>query len=344
MEGSNVTQTVDAELPNNLSKPDRPGAFKAPGARLLQRNESLALIAALILCAIGAFLSPTFLTFSNLWSVLAITSMLTIASAGQTLIILSGNQGIDLSVGAVMTLTALMASSLTGGSDFNLIYAVAAALAIGATVGLINFIGVYLVGLYPIVMTLGTSFAVMGLAFLYVQAQGPSQPSSLLVELGVGRIGQVPWMVVLGAVVVGLISFVLHFTRYGTKLYLIGTSHRAARAAGLPVARLLSLTYMTAGALSGFAGVILYGFAGSVNLSIGQPYMLMSIAAAVIGGVTLSGGRGTYIGTAIGALVFTLLTNLLITAGLSTALRDIFSGLVLIAVLATTSRENDARS
>jgi len=147
---------------------------------------------------------------------------------------------------------------------------------------------------------------------------------------------------VITAAITGLImSAVLRSSRFGQRLYLVGTNPRAARLSGIPVTQVYLKSYVLAALLSGFAGVLLFGFAGSANLSVGDPYTLLSIAAAVIGGTALTGGRGTVLGSYLGAIVFTVLSNLLIVLGMTTAVRQVVSGIVLIAILAVTARERD---
>ncbi len=132
---------------------------------------------AVVLFAIGAPITPNFVSASNIWSLLAIASLLALASIGQTLIIISGNQGVDLSVGAVMTFGALIASATGASLDANLPISILEVTAMSACVGLLNFCGVYFVSIYPLIMTLGMAFVVSGAAFVYVQAQAPSTPS-----------------------------------------------------------------------------------------------------------------------------------------------------------------------
>ncbi|SDN35461.1 ABC transporter permease [Ensifer sp. YR511] len=303
----------------------------------IPHSASLGIIGALAL--VGFAINPAFLSGANVWSVLSIAAMLSIASAGQTLVILSGNQGIDLSVGTIMTFAALLVSGIAGSSDAGMLPATAAAVAMGGLVGLLNGLGVQVLRLYPLIMTLGISFAVEGLGLIYAQARAPSMPGQFIETIGVGRIWGVPWVVVIAAGLLAAMTALLRHSRYGRMLYLVGTNIRAAQAAGVPAARVVIGTYVASGILSALAGVVLFGFAGSVNLSLGAPYTMMSVAAVVIGGVSLSGGNGGFAGTLLGAIIFTLLTNLLITLGFSSALRYIASGLVLFAVLLATSRD-----
>ena len=300
---------------------------------------SIAII--LALCVAGRVVTPSFLSESNLWAVLSISAVLAVASAGQTLVVISGSQGIDLSVGSIMTLSALMVSGMAGSSDAELPVAIATVAIVGLLIGLVNGLGVRFLGLYPLVVTLGVSFVVEGAALVYAQTRPPSMPAPIIDALGIGRFLGVPWAVIIGAILVLLMTVLLRYSRFGRQLYLVGSNVKAAQSAGIPVSKVLLLTYALSGLLAAMAGVLLYGFVGSVNLSIGATYTMMSIAAVVIGGCALSGGTGTFIGTVLGAIIFSLLTNFFITLGLSSALRYSTSGLVLILVLFATSRDKN---
>jgi ribose transport system permease protein len=296
-----------------------------------------------VLFALGAAISPNFLSPTNVWGILSVASLLAIASAGQTIVIVSGSQGIDLSVGPVMTLAALMVSGLSASLDQNLPFAVLAVVLVCTLVGALNFVGVYIVGVYPLIMTLGMGFVLAGGAFVYAQDHGPSLPPQLLLTAGGSKLGPVPWLVVIAVAVFLVLGAVLRWTRYGRQLYLVGANPRAARRSGIPVARVYLLSYVLSSLLAGLGGILLFGFAGSVNLSIGQPYTLMSIAAAVIGGAALTGGRGMISGSMLGAIVFTVLSNLLIVLGFGTASRQMLSGVILVLILALTAREKASR-
>jgi ribose transport system permease protein len=312
--------------------------------RLSEGGLLLPLGITIVLLAIGAAVTPNFVASSNIWSLLSIASLLALASIGQTQIIIAGKQGIDLSVGSVMTLGALIASAQGASLDGNLPLAVLQVICASALVGVVNFCGIYYIGIYPLIMTLGMAFVVSGAAFVYVQAQAPSMPSPILLALGGGKVGPVPWLVILAAVMLCAMTWVLTRTRYGQRLYLVGANERAARLSGVPVAQVYLTAYTGGAILAGLSGILLFGFAGSVNLAIGEPYTLLSIATAVVGGTALTGGRGNLVGTYLGALVFTVLTNLLMVLGLSTAIREVLSGLVLIAILVATARESGLRA
>ncbi len=305
------------------------------------RDNTLVLPAAsiVILLALAFVVAPGFLSGSNLWSLLSITAILAIASFGQTIVILAGGQGIDLSIGALMTLSALFVSSIAGSVDANLPMAFLAVFVVCVAVGTLNFAGIFYVGIYPLIMTLGMAFVISGLVLLYAQAKGAALPSPLMLFLGSGKIGPAPLLVIICAAVLGVLTILLKLTNFGKYLYLVGANRRAAHLSGTPVALVCWLSYVISSVLAGLAGALLFGYAGATNLTLGDPYSLLSIAAAVVGGTALSGGQGSLFGSLLGAVIFIVLTNLLVALGLSPALRDVATGILLLAILSLTARD-----
>jgi len=295
------------------------------------------IVALLVLAGVTA---PNFVQPSNLWSLMSIASILALAAFGQTIVIVSGSQGIDLSVGPVMTLATILVSSISASADANLVQAVLVVIVVCAIIGTINFIGVFYIGIYPLIMTLGMAFVTAGVVVLYAQARGSALPSPLMLQIGAGKVGPVPITVLIVGVLLVLLTVILRRSRFGRQLFLVGSNPRAAELAGVPVARVTWLAYVAGSVLAGLAGILLFGYAGATNLSIGEPYTLLSIAASVVGGTALSGGKGTLVGVALGAITFIVLTNLLVALGLSPALRDVATGILLIAVLSVTARES----
>lgn len=334
-----------ADLRASAEKEHRNLSLKGRLAGSLQeRPHLLPLVTIVVLFSIGALVSPGFASISNIRGVLSLASLIAFASAGQTLIIISGGEGIDLSVGSVMTLAALVATGLLRNSDAQLPWALLAVALTGVGIGLVNFLGINVVGLNPLIMTLGMSYVVAGGGLVYSQTHGPSSPGSILLEVGGGRIGPVPWMAVIGIIITAVIQFLLRRTRFGQQLYLCGANRKAAILSGVPIRRVLVTTYMLGSLLAGLAGVLLLSYAGSANLSIGEPYTLLSVASVVIGGTALTGGKGDFVGTALGAVVFTVLLNFLTAVGLSPAVREVLTGIALLIVLSFTVREAGVRT
>lgn len=326
-----------------VPSPRKPAALSRLFRHEAATSVMLPLLVTAVMLAAGSLVAPNFASLGNIWTLLSTACILGVASAGQTLVIISGSQGIDLSVGPVITLAALVTAGTCVGSNDDLPLAIAMVAVLCCLIGAANFVGVYLVGIYPLIMTLGMAFVVTGGALVYAQARGPSSAPPLLLEIGGGRIGTVPWLVVVGAIVLVAATLLTSRTRFGRRLFLTGANPRAARLSGIPVARVYLAAYVLCSLLAGLTGLLVFGFAGSVNLSIGEPYTLMSIAAAVIGGTLLTGGRGSVLGAFLGAIVFVVLTNLLIVCGLGNPARQVLSGLVLIAILALTARDKGLR-
>jgi ribose transport system permease protein len=316
-------------------KPDYRAAIDAVRGNTLV----LPAVSIVVLLVLASVLAPGFLSGANLWSLLSITAILAIASFGQTIVILAGGQGIDLSIGALMTLSALLVSSIAASVDANLPMAVLAIVAVCIAVGTLNFAGIFYVGIYPLIMTLGMAFVISGVVLLYAQARGAALPSPLMLFLGSGKFGPVPLLVIICAVVLAVLTALLKATNFGKHLYLVGANRRAARLSGTPVAFVCWLSYVASSLLAGLAGALLFGYAGATNLTLGDPYSLLSIAAAVVGGTALSGGQGSLFGSLLGAVIFIVLTNLLVALGLSPALRDVATGILLLAILSLTARD-----
>jgi len=273
-------------------------------------------------------------TVSPIWAsnMVLFAAPLGIIAAGQTLVMLTG--GIDLSVASVATSAAyVMAThSALGGAP-----AVAWGLAVGLVVGLINGIGVALLRVQPLVMTLGTGLMAQGMLVVYSQkmmAEGPHVPQ-FIVELGAAKIwGGVPIDLCLWAPISAAVILMLNRTGYGRLLYAIGDNSAACELAGIRVRRILLANYVTCGILSAVAGLVIAGGVGAADLSLADVYLLPSVAAVIIGGTSIFGGRGGYSGTIIGALILTVLNSILTLLDAPEPVRQILYG-VIILMLAT---------
>jgi ribose transport system permease protein len=297
------------------------------------------LIGAVLLIGLGQTLSPGFASWSNINQILAGAAILAIASTGQTLVMISGNFGIDLSVGEVISLTAVVGYTMLKGGNKDLPLALAAVLIIGAAFGLVNGTLVAFARLPALVVTLGTLVIAEG-AIQAIASQGTPAGSvpGMLLDLTTSGVGGIKYVTLLGAVfIIGMIFFV-RYSGYGRRLFLAGSSREAARLSGLPVRRVVISTFVIAGMCSGFAGLLLLSYAGTANLDLGGNYLLLSIAAAVIGGTSLAGGEGSVIGAATGAVTFVAISELISTLGASSAIQQIVIGALLMALLAFNGR------
>lgn len=330
-----------------ISRVDVPGRQSVGDlARRLSKAKWFPAIAtSVVLLIVGGIVSPGYATWSNI-NVIAVTAaILALASCGQTLVMISGNYGIDLSVGQVMSLTAVVAYMILGHGSALLPVAVLGVLAVGAAIGLVNGSLVAFVRLPALVVTLGTLVVAEGAIFALSGGGSPSGAvPNLLVKLTTQGILGVRYVTLLAIVVIAGVALFIKRSRYGKELYLVGSSREAARLSGLPVNRIVLTTFILASMLAGFAGLILLGYAGTANLDLGGDYLLLSIAATVIGGTSLAGGDGSVLCSAAGAFAFEVLTTFLLTIGVDSALRQVLTGALLLVLLAFNARIPRLRS
>ena len=272
----------------------------------------IALILAVILFVVGGIVQPGFASYGQAMNILRLAAFLGIVAAGQTLVIISGGEGIDLSVGAVITLGAILVFRIGDGQNDQALLALAIALGVGLLIGATNGLGITLLGIPPLVMTLGMTGVVQGLILVITGGRVEGGAAPALTGLVSGSlIFGIPGVVLLWLILGGVMWLILQRTAYGRRLFAVGTNRVTAKLSGVRVPSVLVLTYALSGMLAALGGVVLLGYTEQVFLNLGDPYTLPSVAAVVVGGTLLAGGVGSYYGTMAGALVLTLLTSLL---------------------------------
>lgn len=262
-------------------------------------------------------------------------SYLGIIAIGQTLVVTMG--GIDLSVSGVVPLAAVVCAQVA--SDSGAAAGIVAALAVSALVGALNAGGIVYLRLPPIVMTLASGTILSGVLLIYTNGQPKSAQIGLLDALANDAVLGVPLAVVAWMIPTLGAWWLLHRSRYGRYGFALGSKLSASLASGVPVAGTTFVMYTMCATLAGVSGLVLLGYTGTSSLTMGAPYQLLSIAAVVLGGTSILGGRGHVAGTVSGALLLTLLTSLLAAWDLSEALRRIAQGVLLIALLLFYARE-----
>ncbi|TWH27180.1 MULTISPECIES: ABC transporter permease [unclassified Aminobacter] len=293
---------------------------------------ALALIVLLLFA--GEMLSPGFASPTQIMRLLIVAALLGIVAAGQNLVILGGREGIDLSVGGVVSLSAIIAGNLMDGQNAGIPLAILGCIAAGALIGLINGVGVTLMRIPPLVMTLGMLGVLQGLLVVIRQgipsgraAPGLSQFVTKPILLGLPGI---IWLWVL----IGLfLAFLLSRTVYGHRIYAIGSNEQAARMAGVPVAAIRISLFALSGVFASIAGICLIGYSGSSFANVGEQYMLPSIIAVVFGGTSLAGGKGGYTGTMAGAMMLTVLQGILTTVNIDESGRQMIFGATLLLLM-----------
>ena len=309
-------------------------------AAILANPVYAALFGCVLILLLGGLASPGFASPRQVVAQLTVASILALVAAGQGVVILAGREGIDLSVGSVMSLAALLSGNVMSGDGAMIFSAMAVAVAAGFAVGLFNGIGVTVIRIAPLVMTLGTAGVITGLLVVLTQGatSGSAAPALTAFVTRPVALG-LPGVIWILAAAIGAMHLLLRRTRFGYALYAIGANDRAAALSGVRVQRMRMLAYGVSGAFAGFAGFILLGYTGSVFVGAGEQYVLPSVIAVVIGGTSLAGGRGTFSGTAAGAVFLTLLTALLTALSLNPADRQIVFGIVLILFMVLYARE-----
>lgn len=283
------------------------------------------------LLLVTALFSPGFLAPSNLRSILVLAAFVGIVAFGQTFVILGG--GIDLSIPWVLTSAAVLMTLLCNGQDAPLVWVLPLLLAAGAGVGLVNGIGVALCGVPPIIMTLSANVILQGLILVTTGGSPTAGAPAAIKFLAVGRLGGLPVIGLLWLALALLATLLLSRTAFGRHLYALGTSRTVAVYSGVPAARTTILTYVISGFTAALAGILLTGYSGQAYLGMGDPYLFTSVAAVAIGGASILGGSGHYLGTVAGALVLTILTGLLPALNLSSgALLVVYGAVILLTV------------
>ena len=304
----------------------------------------LALLLALLLFLIGSLLRPGFGNMTQAVNIVRLAAFLGIIAAGQTLVIISGGEGIDLSVGAVVTLGAILTFRITAGENALIPLGLATALGVGAAIGLINGLGIVLLRIPPLVMTLGMTGVVQGTILSLTQGQLEGRTPPLMSTL-IARplIGDIPGVIILWLIVGVAMWLLLERTTYGKQLFAIGVNRTAARLSGVRVPLVIVATFTLSGTLAAFGGFILLGFTETVFLNLGGPYLFPSIAAVVVGGTVLAGGKGSYWGTMAGALVLTLIDSLLRAMQLQEGYQLIVLGVVVVLLISIYGRQRNLR-
>ena len=297
--------------------------------------EQKSLIALLLLIVVVSTLSPNFFTLNNIFNILQQTSVNAIMAVGITLVILTS--GIDLSVGSLLALTGAVAASMVG-ADVNALVAVVGALALGAAIGGVTGVIIAKGKVQAFIATLVMMLLLRGVTRVYTDGSpintGFSDNADLFSWFGIGRPFGIPTPIWLMMIVFLSAWYVLHHTRLGRYIYALGGNEAATRLSGISVDKIKIIVYALCGLLAALASVIEVARLSSAQPMAGNGYELDAIAAVVLGGTSLAGGKGRIMGTLIGALILGFLNNALNLLGISSNYQMIVKAVViLLAVL-----------
>lgn len=279
------------------------------------------------ICIIFSIVSPSFLSPGNLINVIRQASINIVLATGMTFVILTG--GIDLSVGSILGVTAVVGVLVSLIPGLGLL-AIPAALLAGLGLGLLNGSLIAYLGLPPFIVTLGSYTALRGVAYLVANGTTVLNRNLNFAWIGNNYLGPIPWLVVIALLAVVASWFVLRRTVLGRHIYAVGGNIRAARLTGIKVSRVLLFVYGVSGLLSGLGGIMSASRLYSATGMLGQGYELDAIAAVILGGTSFTGGIGTIWGTLLGALIIALLNNGLTLMNVSFFWQLVVKGLVII--------------
>ncbi len=301
------------------------------------------LLVILIFIVVMSILSPVFLSVANFRNLFIQSTILAVLALGQTFVIMT--RGIDLSIGGVMALSSAVAMGLALYSGLPGPLAIIVALGIGGLVGLVNGFSVTVLGITPLIVTLATLSITRGATFAYTNGSNVTPVPDIMVAFGRGQIFGLPYSVVLLILLAILFQFILSRTVFGRSVYATGGNEVASRLAGIPTSRIIMITYVICGLTAAIAGLILTGRLESAGPRAGVGIELTVIAACVIGGTSLFGGTGSIIGTLLGVVLISLVSNAINLLGVPPAYDDLVKGFVIfLAALVDVYRRKFARA
>lgn len=306
--------------------------------RILSKNKGI-IIVLLLLLVFLSFISPVFLTSNNIISLLQqITNNMFIAGA-MTLIIITG--GIDLSVGAIVALSGTTTVGLIMRSGLPILSSILIGLAVGTAIGALNGLVITKFSLPPFIVTLATMNIARGIAYLYSGGSSVRITEDSFTGLGTYRIFDIfPIPIIYMIIFTIIFSIVLSQSKFGTYIYAIGGNREAARLSGINTTKIEFSVYTISGFMAAFAGIILAARMYSGQPSIGTGYEMDAIAASVLGGVSMAGGKGSISGTLLGAIVIGVVSNGLNLMGISSFWQLVVMGIIILVAVIVDSKKN----
>lgn len=313
----------------------RPGLRAWSRIKPDRRRGLYALLAAVVVFVVGDILQPGFANASGVKTVLTVASFVGLVAAGQSFVVLIG--GIDLSVPWMLNSAAVLLTTASAGSDGRAAWAVPLVLVAGLAAGAVNGVGVAFLSVPAVVMTLGMNGVLQGLTLGltggFTCGTCSSSAPPVVGSLVNGKVLGIPGELIIWLVVAVLVTVALSWTTFGRRVYATGSNRRASHLSGVNVRLLTVGLYALSGLFASLAGILLMGYGGKATLGMGDPYLFQSIAAVVIGGLYILGGRGHYLGALAGAVTLTALVSVLLAKNMPDYGRDIVYGVTVLVLL-----------
>ena len=305
------------------------------------------IIAAFIILAlfiIGEIATGHFLSIDQFFMTVKVAALVAMFGLCQMICAASGASGLDLSVGYVATIAAIFAARFMDGKNENMLVGILVALAIGIVAGAVNGFFIAYLRLPALIITLAVSNIIQGIINVYTAgAKIDGQPSPALVTIFAKMTGVFPHILIPLVIIAIIAMIIIYKTKWGQELLAVGSNETSAYLCGINVKRVRFTAYVISGTFAAFTGVALLAYMNMAFKDMGSTYVMPSIAAVVVGGVSMAGGDGNYIGVILGAIVLQTLTNLFYALGLGEAGKWVGIGVVLLAVLIAYVREKKKR-
>lgn len=310
-------------------------------AALLRNRAFLTFMIVVLVWIVAGLAKPGFGSYGHLRYLLELAAVIGLVAIGQTYVVIAG--GIDLSVGAIVTVSAVGVPLATLSGDSSGVIAVLFILAAATGIGVLNGLGVAYLRIHPMIMTLAMATFLQGVLILIAGGTAISAQNPLLAWLGNARVIGIPASVILWTLASAVALFVLHATPFGARLFALGANPVASALSGINVRTNTMAVYAVSGLTAGLAGVLVLGMNGQGYVGIGDPYLLASIAAVVLGGTSILGGSGTYAGTIPGAILLVTITALITVVNASAGWRSILFGSLILLLLLLSGRDSQRR-
>ena len=328
-----MSEGVQTDVRSRWGLPELPAFLTPDRLRVI-----FAFGAVVLVFVVGDILHPGFANAGSVKAILLTASFVGFVAAGQTFVVLIG--GIDLSVPWVLNGAAILLVTTSLGRDSRAWWALPLTLAMGMAVGACNGIAVSFLAVPAVVITLAMNGVAQGLTLglskgLTCSSYTPKVVTDAVTSKALG----VPSGLFLWLGVILLITFLLSYTTFGRRVYSIGNNPQASFLAGINVRLITVVLYMLSGLFAALAGITLAAYGGQASLGMGDPYLFQSIAAVVIGGVSILGGRGHYLGTAAGSITLVALVSLLLAENMPDWGRDVFYGCAILGILLLYGRQ-----
>jgi len=303
---------------------------------MIDKNKKtiVAFLLIIFLFILGEIVVSNFFSVGQVLLTIKLSSFIALFALCQMIVIAAGGGGLDLSVGFTATLTAILTAVLMDGKNENLLLAILVALAIGAVIGLANGALVSYVKLPPLVVTMAMASIIQGIINVYTAGKSiTGKPAPILQTLAAQSTGIFPNILFVLIFMAVIVMIILNKTRWGLKLFGVGTNETNAYLSGVDVKTVRMVAFIISGAVAGLIGLLLIGNMGTAFKDMGSSYVMPSIAAVVVGGVSLAGGEGNYFRVILGSIFLQTLTNLLVALGWGDAGKWLGFGIVLFVLL-----------